>query len=165
MTNKVRYPLTVNDDQETGYCSTYLSTRISVQFSIIVPLLSCRSSNNNYIKNGLMCKKTGEMKIQETSFKWTSLVIRQGTHWQIFQAKLQSTKQQVQGKQQTSSSMNRCSDGDVANCDSQIDCWEINIRDAIARKLSSKMPIDSPGCQSTPKHIKLLSANRKYHVC
>ena len=64
-------PLTVSDeDQQTGYWSTPFSNRISLQFSIFLPPLFCgRSYNDNMRRNGLICKKTGMMKIQKTPFK------------------------------------------------------------------------------------------------
>ena len=67
--NKHQHLLTVCDDQQTRYCSTSLSSRISLQFSISIPQLSYGSSYKDNTKNGLTCKKTGILELQETSCK------------------------------------------------------------------------------------------------
>ena len=50
-------------------------------------------------------------------------------------------------------SMGRCSDGPMTKGDSQMDCWDIDVWNAIACRLSSKQPTDPSDGQSAPKHI------------
>ena len=143
----------LSDNLQIGNWNTSLSTRISLQFSISIPPLSCGSSHNDNMRNGfLTCKKTGLLKVQETSFK--------GWHWQsdkemigeIF--KQLSTEQQGQGKQQTGSSMDR---------HIVMDVWKIVICrwilvsifwNSIACNSASKWPSDPSDRQFlTSKHI------------
>ena len=46
-----------------------MSSRISLQFSISIPQLSYGSSYKDNTRNGLTCKKTGILELQETSCK------------------------------------------------------------------------------------------------
>ena len=66
--------------------------------------------------------------------------------------------QQRQGKQQSGTLwIAVASNARVANCNSQMDFWEIKNRYAIARKLSSKWPTDPSDWQGAPKYIRVFN--------
>ena len=90
--------------------------------------------------------------------------IRQGTKWwrRFQETLLQPTEHQGQRKEEQTGGISifRCSDGCVANCDSQMDCLEIkfwNWLPAIACKLPSEWPTDLSDHQSASKHMLLVS--------
>ena len=109
-TEKPDLIVVTSDDQQTRYWNTTLSTRISLIFSVFIPPLSCGISYKDNTGNGML-------DLQENWSNESLRKIFQGGHqqsdkeprtnWQWFQATLQHTEQQGQGKQQTGSSMDR----------------------------------------------------------
>jgi hypothetical protein len=77
------------------------------------------------MRNGLICKITDKMKIQETSFKAdnSNQARNQLAKISINATMINRGAARTGGSNNT---MDRCSDGDEANCDSQMHGWEIN---------------------------------------
>ena len=151
------YQQWVTTSSRLDIVSQSLSTRISLSYAISFLLFLVQAALMMIWEEWDDAQKTGVLEVKETFFK---AAIGNQTKNQL--TKISSNATINSRSAETREATNwwfyagqraHCSNARVANCDLQMDSWEIKNRNPIAYKLSSKWTTDPSDWQGAPNHI------------